>query len=243
MKTYIIRQIYFEYDDSHYFANGFEERNTLVFDDEQKAHQKYVELERQAFQEEGYMDRFERNRPTEGEHPHEKLAHFYQQTFKQEFDFSQPKIPAQATFEQVDYILTLYGLRFYTLTVFEGKAVYYKIATTEKHWQDYDTLARPYDTFQEAEQAALGLMMEDLEMGYYSSLEELSDAPTMLLAYLKNCTLLEYVEAENPVLRFKEFLAALSWEQGRAMQVVEARGLLPFLRKPPFRIKEKSYQS
>jgi hypothetical protein len=247
MKTYIIREVHFEYDDSHYYADGFHEKSTLVFDDEQKAHQAYIELERKAFQEQTYLSGFERDRPTEGEHPYEKLAYFYEKTFGLKFDAAQPEIPTQATFEQVNYIVTLYGLRFYHLTVFEGKAVFYKITTPEPHWEHRDALAKPYNTYQEAERAALSLFVDDVESGYWATLEDLSEAPIMLEAYIKNCHWLEYTrEKDVPVLRFKETWQGSLWGNMTNRQqweeaIVEARGLLPFLREKPFQIKEKSY--
>jgi hypothetical protein len=244
MKTYIIREANFEYDDSRYANSGTNNEILHTLHDEGQARKAYLRLERERYAEET-LDFYYTQTPTEGEHPWDKLAHYIEKEFGIAFQ-SLVGLPhnfwAKTTDDQMAQILAYTGLRFYVLTAFENEPIFYKIVTEDTNMQREEAYKIWHQSYQEAFEAGLGIWVDEIGdmAGYGGDLEQMTEAPHLLRAYLQNCTCLLYDE-EMMTFKMKDDWRGWSWgsdRQERETSIVEVRGLWAMLTEKPFTIEK-----
>lgn len=243
MKTYIIRQATFEYDDSRYGYKSADMEVLHTLHDEQQARQTYLHLERERYADET-LDFYYTQTPTEGEHPWDKLAHYIEKEFKFTFNnlVSLPEtFWEKTTDDQMECILSYTGLRFYVLTAFEHEPTFFKIVSEERYIQRDEAYSTWHNSYQEAFDAGLRLWVDEIaDTEYVESLEAVTEAPHLLQAYLQNCTCLQY-DKEMMCFKMKEGWQGWSWGNNRQefeTSVAEVRGLWALLAEKPFVVEK-----
>lgn len=242
MKTYIIRAVNFEYDDDFYFPTGLNEDIDHIFDNETEARKAYIALERKGYQDDYIMAYFQ-PRETEGESTHDKLESFYAENFGLPFNGT-PFIPKEATVEQAEHILQLTGLRFYSLIVLDEPQTFFKATRKSRNISSY------YDSYEQAlESSLIGVINSTFAMSSIEGrLEDITDSPDLLLAYLTQCQYLKIAKQQGDIYDISlpdEEGAWLMMEVGKERKtktLEELRGFVALLREKPFEIVEVDFQ-
>ncbi|TAE14313.1 MAG: hypothetical protein EAZ95_10060 [Bacteroidetes bacterium] len=243
MKTYIIRTVNFEYGDDFYFPTGLSESINHIFDNEAEARKAYIALERKGYQDDYIMAYFQPPRETEGESTHDKLESFYAENFGLPFNGT-PFIPKEATDEQVERILQLTGLRFYSLIVFDKPKTFFKSTRKSKNTSNY------YDSYKQAlESSLIGVINSTFAMSSIEGrLEDITDSPDLLLAYLTQCQYLKITKLQGDIydisLPDEEGAWLMDWvgKEEKEQTLQEVNGFVALLREKPFEIVEVDFQ-
>lgn len=242
MKTYIIRAVNFEYGDDFYFPTGFSENIIQFFDNEVEARKAYIALERKGYQDDYIMAYFQ-PRETEGESTHDKLESFYAENFGLTFNGT-PFIPQEATDEQAERILQLTGLRFYDVIVFDKPKTFFKVI------QKKDNTTSIYEAYQQAlENALIDFIRYRLVEGSIEGrLQNISDSPDLLLAYLTQCQYLKIAKKQGDIYNIflpdKDGGWQMMWvgDEEKEQTLQEVNGFVALLREKPFEIVEVDFQ-
>ena len=237
--VYAIREIKFEYNDEGYDTDDSTIR--AVFETKELAEQHFWVLEREKYIQEnlcGYISSV----TNEGEHIFRRLAYFFETNFQTKI--LTPKgwlqniirVPATITLEQLTALKKMIEVSFHRISAFEEGYAYNRVFSPM-----FPRLAalpaKIFDTHSAAFEEALEQFCDEIiEHSFHveGSLEDLTDSPDILLAYLAASPLFFFDETVGLACR-ATLIAEDIWEN-----FTEIGGLIPLLRHKPFEIEKIS---